>query len=114
MVEGRAFRGFWQRNVEESVRQENVRPFVEEAVLQVSNWGFSLGDLNGSSKYKGKGVLAWLKSLYTPAEKRLSGFLGPIHLWQVCSSHVFDKSRVKIHRLLSQNAITLILDCLLA
>ncbi|XP_057781745.1 uncharacterized protein LOC131000026 isoform X2 [Salvia miltiorrhiza] len=82
VVEHRSFREFWHRNVEESVRQANARPFVEEAVLQVSNWGFSIGNLNGRYKYKGKGLLAWLKSLYTPAEKRLTGFLGPIHLWQ--------------------------------
>ncbi|KAH6810422.1 alpha/beta-Hydrolases superfamily protein [Perilla frutescens var. frutescens] len=82
VVEDRTFQDFWLRNVEESVRQSNARPFVEEAVLQVSNWGFSIGDLNGQSKYKGEGILAWLKSLYTPADKRLSGFLGPIHIWQ--------------------------------
>lgn len=88
MVEDRNFRNFWQRNVEESVRQGSPRPFVEEAVLQVSDWGFSIGDLNGHSKYKGKGVLAWLKSLYTPSEKRLAGFLGPIHVWQVSERSV--------------------------
>lgn len=82
VVEDSTFQEFWLRNVEESVRQANAKPFVEEAVLQVSNWGFSIGDLNGQSKYKGEGILAWLKSLYTPADKRLSGFLGPIHLWQ--------------------------------
>lgn len=77
--------------MEESVRQANARPFVEEAVLQVSDWGFSIGDLDGQSKYKGKGILAWLKSLYTPAEKRLSGFLGPIHLWQVSERRAMMK-----------------------
>lgn len=83
LIERRTFKEFWQRDVEESVRQKNAKPFVEEAVLQVSNWGFSIADLNGSNKYKGKGVLAWIKSLYSRSEKRWGGFLGPIHLWQV-------------------------------
>lgn len=83
MVEGRSFQDLWQRNVEESVRQGNARPFVEEAVLQVSDWGFRIGDLNGQIKYKCKGILGRLRSLFAPAEKRLAGFLGPIHLWQV-------------------------------
>ncbi|KAL8516087.1 hypothetical protein ACS0TY_014676 [Phlomoides rotata] len=82
LIERMAFKEFWQRDVEESVRQKNAKPFVEEAILQVSNWGFSIADLNGSNKYKGKGVLTWLKSLYSPSEKRWGGFLGPIHLWQ--------------------------------
>ncbi|KAG6415097.1 hypothetical protein SASPL_122499 [Salvia splendens] len=81
VVEDRTFRDVWHRNIEESVRQGNVRPFVEEAILQVSNWGFSIGDLNGRNKYKGGGVLDWIKSLFNPAEKRLSGFFGPIHIW---------------------------------
>ncbi|KAG9144052.1 hypothetical protein Leryth_013928 [Lithospermum erythrorhizon] len=36
LVEHRVFEEFWQRDVEESVRQGNVKPFVEEAILQVS------------------------------------------------------------------------------
>ena len=35
MIEEPEFEEFWQRDVEESVRQGNIRPFIEEAVLQV-------------------------------------------------------------------------------
>ncbi|KAI3461459.1 hypothetical protein Pfo_018122 [Paulownia fortunei] len=42
LIEDRFFEDFWQRDVEESVRQANAKPFVEEAVLQVSNWGSAL------------------------------------------------------------------------
>lgn len=77
------FEEFWQRDLEESVRQRNVYPFVEEAVLQVSNWGFRLADLKVRKKRKGKGLLVWLKSIYGRAEESINGFLGPIHVWQV-------------------------------
>lgn len=77
------FEEFWQRNVEESVRQANVKPFVEEAVLQVSNWDFSIADLKVPNKHQGKGIFLWLKSIYCREEERSSGFLGPIHVWQV-------------------------------
>lgn len=77
------FTSFWEKDVEESVRQRNPKPFVEEAVLQVSNWGFSLADLQVQKKRPGKGFLPWLKSMYSPAEMELAGFLGPIHIWQV-------------------------------
>lgn len=40
------FQEFWQQDVKESIRRGNAKPFVEEAVLQVLSWGFSLGDLN--------------------------------------------------------------------
>ncbi|XAR60473.1 hypothetical protein NMG60_11033872 [Bertholletia excelsa] len=76
------FEEFWQRDVEESVRQRNVKPFVEEAKLQVSNWGFSLSDLKIQKKRFGKGIILWLKSLYSQDEEQLTGFLGPIHIWQ--------------------------------
>lgn len=77
------FQEFWQRDVEESVRQGNVKPFVEEAVLQVSSWGFNLADLKVQKKCKVKGILLWLKSKYNQAEEELTGFLGPMHIWQV-------------------------------
>jgi len=35
-------KNFWQRNMEESVRQGNMQPFIEEVVQQVSNWGFDI------------------------------------------------------------------------
>ncbi|GFP81006.1 hypothetical protein PHJA_000243900 [Phtheirospermum japonicum] len=91
-VEGRIFEEFWQRDVEESVRQGNAKPFVEEAVLQVSNWGFSITELHHQSKRKGNSILGWLKSVYRPAEKRLSGFLGPIHVWQGAEDTVVPPS----------------------
>lgn len=80
------FEEFWQRDLEESVRQVNAKPFVEEAVLQVSNWGFSPADLKVQRKRPGKGILHWIKSLYGQTEDILSGFLGQIHVWQVGSS----------------------------
>lgn len=67
----------------ESVRQWDVKPFVEEAVLQVSNWGFSISDLNIQKKLQGKGIIFWLKSIYKRPREELTGFLGPIHIWQV-------------------------------
>ena len=78
------FEEFWHRDVEESIRQRNVKPFIEEAVLQVSNWGFSLTDLQVQKKCSRKGILPWLKSMYSQAECELTGFLRPIHIWQVC------------------------------
>lgn len=50
MIEDPIYEEFWQRDVEESVRQGNAKPFVEEAVLQVSNWGFRLADLKLQKK----------------------------------------------------------------
>ncbi|KZV35141.1 hypothetical protein F511_06847 [Dorcoceras hygrometricum] len=82
LIERQMFQEFWQRDIEESIRQLNVKPFVEEAVSLVSNWGFSIADLKVQNKHTGKGVLVWLKSMYSSAEKRFDGFLGPIHIWQ--------------------------------
>ncbi|KAI5665333.1 hypothetical protein M9H77_24656 [Catharanthus roseus] len=82
LIETPAFEELWQRNVEESIRQGSTKPFLEEAVLQVSNWGFSLGDLQPQKKCPGKGFLPWLKFLYGEAECEMTGFLGPIHIWQ--------------------------------
>lgn len=82
LIQKPAFEELWQRNVEESIRQGSMRPFVEEAVLQVSNWGFSLVDLQVQKKCSRKGILPWLKSIYGQAECELTGFLGPIHIWQ--------------------------------
>lgn len=83
MIEEPKFEEFWHRDVEESIRQGTTKPFKEEAVLQVSDWGFRLADLQVHKKCKRKGVLSWLKSLYSEAECELAGFLGPIHIWQV-------------------------------
>ncbi|XP_023905742.2 uncharacterized protein LOC112017512 isoform X1 [Quercus suber] len=82
LIEEPKFEEFWHRDVEESIRQGTTKPFIEEAVLQVSDWGFRLADLQVHKKCKRKGVLSWLKSLYSEAECELAGFLGPIHIWQ--------------------------------
>ncbi|GLT92421.1 hypothetical protein SLE2022_102600 [Rubroshorea leprosula] len=82
LVEDPVFEGFWHRDVEESIRQGSSKPFIEEAVLQISNWGFSLADLGVRKKCHTRGILPWLKSLYREAECQLTAFLGPIHIWQ--------------------------------
>ncbi|XVE76226.1 hypothetical protein DITRI_Ditri12bG0156000 [Diplodiscus trichospermus] len=84
LTEGSTFEDFWHRDVEESIRQGNTKPFIEEAFLLVSNWGFSLGDLQVRRKCYRSGIFPWLRSLYSQAECELTGFLGPIHIWQVC------------------------------
>ncbi|XP_057782703.1 uncharacterized protein LOC131000692 [Salvia miltiorrhiza] len=81
-VEDPVFEEFWERDVEESVRQGNAKPFVEEASLQVSDWGFTISDLKLHNKQRGKGILIWLKSVYNLVEERANGFLGPIYIWQ--------------------------------
>ncbi|CAI9091347.1 OLC1v1026356C1 [Oldenlandia corymbosa var. corymbosa] len=48
------FEEFCQREVEESVRQGNAGSVVQEAVLQVSNWGFKLADLKAYHMGKNK------------------------------------------------------------
>jgi hypothetical protein len=78
------FNAFWERNVAESVRQGDARPFVEEAVLQVSDWGFSLSDIQMQKK-EARGFFELIKSLFNQAEREWVGFLGPIHIWQVCT-----------------------------
>ncbi|GFZ11120.1 alpha/beta-Hydrolases superfamily protein [Actinidia rufa] len=82
LTEGLRFKEFWHRDVEESIRQLNAKPFIEEAVLQVSDWGFKLADLQVQKKCPGKGIFPWFKFMYSQAECELTGFLGPIHLWQ--------------------------------
>jgi len=78
------FNAFWERNVAESVRQGDARPFVEEAVLQVSDWGFSLSDIQMQKK-EARGFFELIKSLFNQVERVWVGFLGPIHIWQVCT-----------------------------
>lgn len=89
LIEGPMFEEFWQRDVEESVRQGSTKPFIEEAVLQVSNWGFSLADLQVRKECKRRGILPWLMSMYNQADCETVGFLDPIHIWQVCTLHLF-------------------------
>lgn len=81
-IEDPRFETFWQRNVEESIRQGSVKAFVEEVVLQVSRWDFNIADLQARKLREQKGFLLWLKSLYSPIDDELTGFLGPIHIWQ--------------------------------
>ncbi|PIA43627.1 hypothetical protein AQUCO_01900197v1 [Aquilegia coerulea] len=81
-IEDPTFQEFWQRDLEESIRQGKIRPFIEEVVLQVTKWGFSLGNIQVQRKRHGKGFLPWLKSMYSQTELEWAGFLGPIHVWQ--------------------------------
>lgn len=92
LIEKESFEEFWQRDVEESVRQGRVKSFIEEAVLQVSDWGFTLADLQMKRRCPGKGIVPWLKSIYRQAECELTGFSGPIHIWQGMDDHVAPPS----------------------
>ncbi|ERN04938.1 uncharacterized protein LOC18433104 [Amborella trichopoda] len=82
LLEEPMFIDFLRGDMEESTRLGNPSPFVEEAVLQVSSWGFSLTDLQVQKKQMAKGFFAWLKSIYSQADWEWVGFLGPIHIWQ--------------------------------
>ncbi|KAE8099535.1 hypothetical protein FH972_017511 [Carpinus fangiana] len=92
LIDEPIFEEFWHRDVEESIRQGNTKPFIEEAVLQVSDWGFSPADLQMWKKCPRIGILSWLRSLYSEAEYELTGFLGPIHIWQGMDDRVFPPS----------------------
>ncbi|XP_050212748.1 uncharacterized protein LOC126664417 [Mercurialis annua] len=97
---------FWQRDVEESIRQGNAKPFIQEAVLQVSNWGFSLTDIKLQKKKQGKGVLNWLKFLLIGSEDEYTGFLGPIHIWQGMDDKVVPPLMTDfVHRILPGAAV---------
>ncbi|KAL6987435.1 hypothetical protein U1Q18_013183 [Sarracenia purpurea var. burkii] len=82
VIERPKFEEFWHRDVEESIRQLNTKPFIEEAVLHVSDWSFKLSDLRERKKCPGKGIFPWLKFMYSQADCELTGFPGPIHIWQ--------------------------------
>ncbi|KAG4996149.1 hypothetical protein JHK85_027588 [Glycine max] len=106
MIEEPEFEEFWQRDVEESVRQGNIRPFIEEAVLQVSNWGFDLKELHVQKKCQTRGILLWLKSMYSQADCELAGFLGLTHIWQGLDDRVVPPSVMEyIERVLPEAAI---------
>ncbi|XP_062087283.1 uncharacterized protein LOC133794105 [Humulus lupulus] len=92
LIEEPVFEELWDRNMEESIRQGNVKPFIEEAVLQVSDWGFKLSELRVQRRCQGRGILPWLKSMYSQAECELTGFLGQIHIWQGMDDHVAPSS----------------------
>nr|CAB3496254.1 unnamed protein product [Digitaria exilis] len=91
LLEGPEFNAFWERNVAESVRQGDARPFVEEAVLQVSDWGFSLSDIQMQKK-EDRGFFELIKSLFNQVEREWVGFLGPIHIWQGMDDRVVSPS----------------------
>ncbi|KAI4334437.1 hypothetical protein L6164_019132 [Bauhinia variegata] len=106
LMEDPIYEEFWQRDVEESLRQGNVKPFVEEAALQVSNWDFSLADLKLQKIKRGKGVLSWLKSIFSEAQDEHTGFLGPIHIWQGMDDKVVPPSMTDfVHRILPGAAV---------
>ncbi|KAE9616654.1 putative alpha/Beta hydrolase [Lupinus albus] len=97
---------FWQRDVEESIRQGNVKPFVEEAALQASNWGFSLSDLKLQKIKRSSNLFTWLKSMFIEALDEYTGFLGPIHIWQGMDDKVVPPSMTDfVHRILPGAAI---------
>nr|DAD27928.1 TPA_asm: hypothetical protein HUJ06_029396 [Nelumbo nucifera] len=111
LIEDPKFEAFWQRNVEESIRQGNPKPFVEEAILQVSNWGFNLADLKVQKKRLGKGILPWLKSMYSQADWELTGFLGPIHIWQGMDDQVVPPAVTDfVHRILPEAIVHKLVD----
>lgn len=85
LIEEPKFEELWDRNMEESIRQGNEKPFIEEARMQVSDWGFTLSELQVQRRCQGRGILPWLRSMYSQAACELTGFLGPIHVWQVCA-----------------------------
>ncbi|KAM3303359.1 hypothetical protein P3S67_014389 [Capsicum chacoense] len=121
LLEHPSFEDFWQRDLEEAVRQKNAKPFVEEAVLQVSNWGFSPADLKVQRKRPGKGIVHWIKSLYGQTEEILTGFLGQIHIWQGMEDMVVPPSTTDflqrvlpdamVHRLLYEGHFTYFYFC---
>ncbi|KAI4364275.1 hypothetical protein MLD38_020389 [Melastoma candidum] len=121
LVEKPEFQELWRRNVEESVRQGSITPFVEEAVLQVSRWDFSLKNLHPRLKCQSKGILPWLKSIYSQPECESTGFLGPLHLWQGMDDEVVPPTvtdyvarvlpRATIHKLPSEGHFSFLFFC---
>ncbi|KAK2977593.1 hypothetical protein RJ640_007229 [Escallonia rubra] len=99
------FEEIWHRNVEESIRQGSSKPFIEEASLQVSKWGFSLSDLQPQKKCPGKGILPWFRFMYSQAECEMTGFVGPIHIWQGMDDQVVPPSMTDYVARVLPNAI---------
>jgi hypothetical protein len=83
LLEAPMFNASWEKDVAESVRQADAQPFVEEAAMQVSDWGFSLSDIQMQKK-EDQGLFELIMSLFSHTEREWVGFLGPIHIWQVC------------------------------
>ncbi|GLT46321.1 hypothetical protein SLA2020_200830 [Shorea laevis] len=106
LIEDPIYEEFWQRDFEESIRQGNAKPFVEEAVLQVSNWCFSIADLKMQKKQRGKGILNMVKFLLRGSQEEYTGFLGPIHIWQGMDDKVVPPSMTDfVHRVLQGAAV---------
>ncbi|KAK2364084.1 alpha/beta-Hydrolases superfamily protein [Trifolium repens] len=106
VIEEPAFEEFWQRDLEESVRQGNLRPFIEEVVLQVSKWDFDIEELHVHKKCRTGSLLLWLKSMYGQAECELAGYLGRIHIWQGLDDRVVPPSMTEyIERVLPEAVI---------
>jgi len=80
-VEQDFFIDFLRKDMQESVRQGNSAPFVEETVMQVNKWGFSLAELQVRKKLM-KGFTSWFHSLFNEVPEEWEGFLRPIHIWQ--------------------------------
>lgn len=109
LTEKASFEEFWQRNVEESVRQGQMKPFIQEAKLGVSDWGFSIADFQIRRRCPGNGILPWLKSLYSKSECELTGFSGPIHIWQGLNDNVVPPSMAQyIRRILPSATLHLL------
>ncbi|CAJ2632662.1 unnamed protein product [Trifolium pratense] len=95
-----------KRDLEESVRQGNLRPCLEEAVLQVSKWDFDIEELHVHKKCRTGSLLLWLKSMYGQAECELAGYLGRIHIWQGLDDRVVPPSMTEyIERVLPEAVI---------
>uniref|UniRef100_A0A2P2MCW6 Hydrolase n=1 Tax=Rhizophora mucronata TaxID=61149 RepID=A0A2P2MCW6_RHIMU len=106
LIEDPIHEEFWQRDVEESIRQGSVKPFIEEAVLQVSNWGFSLADIKLQKKKQGKGFFSRIKTLLSGVQEEYTGFFGPIHIWQGMDDRVVPPLMTDfVHRVLPGAAV---------
>ncbi|CAM0872653.1 unnamed protein product [Alopecurus aequalis] len=97
LLEASMFNAFWEKDVAESVRQGDAQPFVEEAVLQVSDWGFSLSDIQ-MQKREDQGLFEFFMSLFSQADREWVGFLGPIHIWQGMDDRVVPPSSTEFVR----------------
>jgi len=97
LLEAPMFSTFWEKDVAESVRQADAQPFVEEAVMQVSDWGFSLSDIQMQKK-EDQGLFELIMSLFSHAEREWVGFLGPIHIWQGMDDRVVPPSATEFAR----------------
>ncbi|XP_047336176.1 uncharacterized protein LOC124939777 [Impatiens glandulifera] len=94
LTEDPRFEELWHRDVEESIRQGNVKPFIQEAVLHVTDWGFKLTNLAVRKKCPRKGFFTWFTFMHshTEAECQWTGFQGPIHIWQGLDDQVVSPS----------------------